>query len=42
MAGAPLPQGVVYLPLCTGGALIALFAVEQMLAVDSATDRNGS
>lgn len=29
--GAPLPQGVVYLPLCLGGALIAVFAVEKML-----------
>ena len=29
IAGAPLPQGVVYLPLCVGGALIALFALEQ-------------
>lgn len=32
MAGAPLPQGMVYLPLCLGGALIALFAVEQIVA----------
>jgi TRAP-type C4-dicarboxylate transport system permease small subunit len=31
MAGAPLPQGMVYLPLCFGGALIALFAIEQIL-----------
>ena len=31
IAGAPLPQGAVYLPLCGGGALIALFAVEQMV-----------
>jgi TRAP-type C4-dicarboxylate transport system permease small subunit len=30
IAGAPLPQGVVYLPLCVGGALIALFALEQI------------
>jgi TRAP-type C4-dicarboxylate transport system permease small subunit len=29
IAGAPLPQGMVYLPLCLGGALIALFALEQ-------------
>jgi TRAP-type C4-dicarboxylate transport system permease small subunit len=29
IAGAPLPQGIVYLPLCIGGALIALFALEQ-------------
>lgn len=31
MAGAPLPQGLSYLPLCLGGALIALFAVERIL-----------
>lgn len=30
IAGAPLPQGVVYLPLCLGGALIALFSLEQV------------
>jgi TRAP-type C4-dicarboxylate transport system permease small subunit len=33
IAGAPLPQGIVYLPLCLGGALIALFAIEQMIAL---------
>ncbi len=32
MAGAPLPQGLVFLPMCAGGALIALFAVEQMIS----------
>lgn len=31
MAGASLPQGIVYLPLCAGGALIALFALEQLV-----------
>ena len=31
MAGAPLPQGMAYLPLCLGGALIAIFAIEQIL-----------
>jgi TRAP-type C4-dicarboxylate transport system permease small subunit len=31
IAGAPLPQGVVYLPLCLGGALICLFALEQII-----------
>ncbi len=31
IAGAPLPQGLVYLPLCLGGALIAIFAGEQLL-----------
>ena len=25
IAGAPLPQGIMFLPLCLGGALIALF-----------------
>jgi TRAP-type C4-dicarboxylate transport system permease small subunit len=30
-AGAPLPQGVAYLPLCLGGALIAAFACEQIV-----------
>jgi TRAP-type C4-dicarboxylate transport system permease small subunit len=34
MAGAPLPQGMVYLPLCLGGALIALFALEQVFLPD--------
>lgn len=29
VAGAPLPQGVVYLPVCVGGVLIAIFALEQ-------------
>jgi TRAP-type C4-dicarboxylate transport system permease small subunit len=31
MAGAPLPQGIVYLPICIGGALIAIFSVERMV-----------
>jgi len=31
MAGAPLPQGLAFLPMCLGGALIAAFAVEQGL-----------
>ena len=31
MSGAPLPQGLIYLPLGLGGALIALFAVECIL-----------
>jgi TRAP-type C4-dicarboxylate transport system permease small subunit len=30
MAGAPLPQGFAYMPLCLGGALIALFAIERI------------
>ena len=32
MAGAPLPQGLVFLPLSIGGALIALFAIERLVA----------
>jgi TRAP-type C4-dicarboxylate transport system permease small subunit len=31
MAAAPLPQGLVFLPICVGGALIALFAIERLL-----------
>jgi TRAP-type C4-dicarboxylate transport system permease small subunit len=30
MAGAPMPQGLAYMPLCLGGALIALFAIERI------------
>jgi TRAP-type C4-dicarboxylate transport system permease small subunit len=32
MAGAPLPQGMVFVPVCLGGALIALFALEQIIS----------
>jgi TRAP-type C4-dicarboxylate transport system permease small subunit len=32
MAGAPLPQGLVFLPFSLGGALIALFAIERLIA----------
>jgi TRAP-type C4-dicarboxylate transport system permease small subunit len=31
MAGAPLPQGMVFAPMCLGGVLIALFSIEQIL-----------
>lgn len=31
MAGAPIPEGLRYLPLCLGGALIALFALERLV-----------
>jgi TRAP-type C4-dicarboxylate transport system permease small subunit len=31
MAGAPLPQGLVFLPFSVGGVLIALFAIERLL-----------
>lgn len=30
MAGAPLPQGIIFLPLCAGGALMAIFALPQL------------
>lgn len=30
MAGAPLPQGLPFLPLSIGGALMALFALERL------------
>jgi TRAP-type C4-dicarboxylate transport system permease small subunit len=30
MAGAPLPQGLYFLPIGLGGALIALFALERL------------
>jgi TRAP-type C4-dicarboxylate transport system permease small subunit len=30
MAGAPLRQGMVYLPIAVGGALIALFSLEKL------------
>jgi len=32
MAGAPLPQGSLFAPLALGGALIAVFALEQLKA----------
>jgi TRAP-type C4-dicarboxylate transport system permease small subunit len=32
IAGAPLPQGMTFLPMCIGGALIALFSLEQLFA----------
>jgi TRAP-type C4-dicarboxylate transport system permease small subunit len=31
MAAAPLPQGLVFLPIALGGALIALFALERLM-----------
>ncbi|MFL6547267.1 MAG: TRAP transporter small permease [Povalibacter sp.] len=32
MAGAPLPQGMVFAPMCLGGVLIALFSLEQIVS----------
>ena len=31
IAGAPLPHGIMFLPLCLGGTLIAIFSIEQLL-----------
>jgi TRAP-type C4-dicarboxylate transport system permease small subunit len=31
IAGAPLPQGIMFAPLCIGGALIAIFSIEQLI-----------
>jgi TRAP-type C4-dicarboxylate transport system permease small subunit len=39
MAGAPLPQGLYFLPICVGGALIALFAIERLLVAPAAIPR---
>jgi TRAP-type C4-dicarboxylate transport system permease small subunit len=37
IAGAPLPQGAAFLPMCLGGALIALFALEHIVRPRPAT-----
>lgn len=34
MAGAPMPEGLSYIGLCLGGALIALFAFERLIGGD--------
>ena len=39
MAGAPLPQGLYFLPICLGGGLIALFALERLLVAPAAVPR---
>jgi TRAP-type C4-dicarboxylate transport system permease small subunit len=31
IAGAPLPHGLIYMPMCLGGALIALFSLEHLV-----------
>jgi len=31
IAGAPLPQGIMFVLLCLGGALIAIFSIEQLI-----------
>ena len=37
IAGAPLPQGAAFLPMCLGGALIALFSLEHIVRPRPAT-----
>ena len=32
LAGAPLPQSSAYLPLCVGGALMGVFALQRLVA----------
>jgi TRAP-type C4-dicarboxylate transport system permease small subunit len=39
MAGAPLPQGLYFLPICVGGVLIALFSFERLLVAPAAVPR---
>lgn len=39
MAGAPLPQGLFFLPICVGGVLIALFALERLITAPTAAPR---
>jgi TRAP-type C4-dicarboxylate transport system permease small subunit len=39
MAGAPLPQGLYFLPICVGGLLIALFAFERLLVAPATAPR---
>ncbi len=39
MAGAPLPQGLYFLPICVGGVLIALFAFERLLVAPAGVPR---
>lgn len=34
MAGAPMPEGISYIGLAAGGALIAIFAIERLIAGD--------
>jgi TRAP-type C4-dicarboxylate transport system permease small subunit len=38
MAGAPLPQGLYFLPIGVGGALIAVFALERLVRGDVAAE----
>lgn len=40
MAGARIPEGSFYLPLCLGGALIALFSLHHLFAGQSVAERS--
>ena len=42
MAGAPLPQGMTFLPMCLGGALIALFSLEQLFVTRRSRPRKST
>jgi TRAP-type C4-dicarboxylate transport system permease small subunit len=41
MAGAPIPEGVSYVGLCFGGVLIAIFALERLIAGDYVAAEEG-
>lgn len=38
MAGAPAPEGLAYIGVCLGGALIAIFAFERLISGDLKED----
>lgn len=40
MAGARIPEGTFYLPLCVGGALIAVFSLNHLFAGQAAAERS--
>ena len=40
MAGARIPEGTFYLPLCLGGALIALFSLHHLVATKTVAARS--
>lgn len=41
IAGAPLPQGMVFMPMCLGGLLIAIFSLEQLFWSQKAIGDSG-
>jgi len=42
VAGAPLPQGIMFLPLCLGGVLIAIFSIEQLIRLGPSQSSSAS